>query len=550
MLLKRLKSIPWIAVIIVVISACNLPGRTAPTPFVFPTPDLTLTALFASVATQETAMPTPTATASTTVVSPTSTQPAPTETSIPPTATAIPSATPTSTPISYAGPGVRPGPRIKANYLQREPTIDGVFDEWFLDRYAVANVVYGRGNWSGEKDLYANVMVGWDDYNLYLAAKVKDDAYVQKATAEELFRGDSIEILVDTVVSNDFYHQALSNDDFQLGISPGKDAPGTDTEAYLWYPRGSAGSKVKVKAAATTTDNGYRIEVKIPWELLGVTPFKGQHFGFAFSVSDNDKAGTKAQQSMVSNITNRILTDPTTWGDLVLIGQEKNAPTATPKPNPNARSGPSVTASHLGVAPTIDGDLGEWSLGAFAIDEVVFGAGLRTDAADLSGSAMLGWDSSNLYVGATVKDDVYVQNASGAQLFKGDSLELLLDRQVADDYYDDSLSPDDYQLGISPGQGTPGSSPESYLWYPAANAGAPAGVQIAAKATADGYQVEAAIPWSIFGITPAENQHYGFALSISDNDLVGDTAQQSMVSNVVTRLLNDPTTWGDLTLGG
>ena len=41
---------------------------------------------------------------------------------------------------------------------------------------------------------------------------------------------------------------------------------------------------------------------------------------------------------------------------------------------------------------------------------------------------------------------------------------------------------------------------------------------------------------------------YGFALSVSDNDLSEVAVQQSMVSSSSGRLLTDPTTWGILRL--
>jgi hypothetical protein len=74
-------------------------------------------------------------------------------------------------------------------------------------------------------------------------------------------------------------------------------------------------------------------------------------------------------------------------------------------------------------------------------------------------------------------------------------------------------------------------------------------VTVAGKATPQGYDLEARIPWTTFSLTPAEGARYGFALSISDNDLAGTAAQQSMVSSVSTRKLTNPTTWGTLALG-
>jgi hypothetical protein len=62
------------------------------------------------------------------------------------------------------------------------------------------------------------------------------------------------------------------------------------------------------------------------------------------------------------------------------------------------------------------------------------------------------------------------------------------------------------------------------------------------------WRVEAAIPWSILGVSPADEMHLGFAVSVSDNDAGGENLQQSMVSSAAARSLVDPTTWGDLTL--
>lgn len=326
----------FLAVSAIVISAiaCNAPQITRSTSSVYPTIDLTSTALSASVsatASQIVAIPTATSTSAPPdidMVTPSVTLPIPTHTFtlVPNTSTFTPiptTATPaaTNTRVSYVGPDFRPGTSIEAYYLRREPTIDGVFDEWELERYPVEELVYGADHWSGRDDLYANVMVGWDDNNLYIAVKVIDDKYVQNASGMDLFLGDSLEVLMDTKVSNDFYLETLSLDDYQLGFSPGTSDPGTDTEAYLWYPRDERGGRGKVKIGAMYADNGYRAELKIPWDTFNIQPAKGAHYGFAFSVSDNDRSGENVQQSMVSTSPNRQLTNPSTWGDLELLGQ-------------------------------------------------------------------------------------------------------------------------------------------------------------------------------------------------------------------------------------
>lgn len=314
-------------------SACNLPGNVAPQTIPQQTPDQTITALFEFI---NTAQAQQTVVAAQPTLAPTSTAtvtPLPT-TAVPPTATLAPSAVPTETEepevveessdsdqSDSGGRSSRRGTRVVAHYLQDEPTIDGVFDEWDADRYSADSVVYGGNRWDGDDDLSSTFMVAWDDYYLYIAARVIDDEYVQNASGKNLFKGDSIELLLDINVAKDYYDRNLSLDDFQFGISPGPDEPGDDVESYVWYPRSRRGVYKTIKVAALPTDDGYRIEVKIPWEIMDIEPDIGKHYGFAFSVSDNDDDDENVQQSLVSNVSTRRLTDPTTWGDLTLEGK-------------------------------------------------------------------------------------------------------------------------------------------------------------------------------------------------------------------------------------
>jgi len=309
-------------------TACNMPASVAPT--ISPsTPDQTITALFEYITTAQsaqTATPQPPAqpTAAPATVTPSVTPP-PTSTLAPtalPTDTLEPTETQEPAAVSSGGGTKRRGASVVASYFQVEPNIDGDFDEdvWDVTRYDVDHVVYGDDHVSGASDLSGTVMLGWDDNFLYIATRVKDDHYVQNASGKNLFKGDSIEILLDANVSRDFFRISLDSHDFQIGISPGKSEPIEDTENYLWYPRSMAGTYNKIKAAAVPTADGYRIEAKIPWSIFDIDPDIGKHFGFAFSISDNDKSGDNIQQSMVSNASNRHLTDPTTWGDLTLEG--------------------------------------------------------------------------------------------------------------------------------------------------------------------------------------------------------------------------------------
>ena len=91
--------------------------------------------------------------------------------------------------------------------------------------------------------------------------------------------------------------------------------------------------------------------------------------------------------------------------------------------------------------------------------------------------------------------------------------------------------------------------PQAYMWYPKSRAGVKDQIIIGAFQDGVGYNIEMKIPWSLLGVTnPKAGDHFGFALSINDNDLDDTLKQQTVVSNVANRYFADPTTWGDLTL--
>ena len=320
----------------------SAPWAEAPTPFVISPSnlDLTMTAVFSSfMATAQATQPTQAAATATLLPTDTATllptyTPQPTYTFPPPTpvvvyvpVTVIPI---TVIPVTYIvptavattavpvpGPTARPGTSVTASFRAAPPVINGDLSDWAGASYPVTNVVFGIANWTGAADLSATIRYGWDNAYLYLAATVADNSYQQLATGAFIYQGDSIEILMDTNVSADFYTTGLSADDYQIGMTPGA-KPGLIPAAYIWYPTSRTGSAPWVAVAADLTATGYNIEAAIPWAQLGVIPATGQHFGFVFSVSDNDTPATTKQETMVSNVATRHLTNPTTWGDMTL----------------------------------------------------------------------------------------------------------------------------------------------------------------------------------------------------------------------------------------
>lgn len=233
--------------------------------------------------------------------------------------TPVTSATPLNLPPTPTRPATRPnGEELHALHASIS-VIDGDLNEWGDLPYTIDEVVFQPDNWLGVTDQSVRFALAWDVGYLYLAAHVTDDAHVQTQLGELIFRGDSLEILLDSDLAGDFNSSELSTDDYQLGLTPGEDKIG-GPDTYVWFPFNKAGrpADVKVSARQDETGNGYYLEAAIPWTVFGLTPVSGNRFGFALSSSDNDTPGTAEQQSMISSSPARRLTDPTTWGTLIL----------------------------------------------------------------------------------------------------------------------------------------------------------------------------------------------------------------------------------------
>jgi hypothetical protein len=250
-----------------------------------------------------------------------------TATLAPPTATATETQTPTETvtetststaTLTKTPPPTRAGGLFYAAYMPSAPVIDGVWDEWSSTAYSANAVVYGGSERSDSTDLDASLRIGWDWHYLYLAVKIHDDVYAQHASGQNLYLGDSLELLFDAYLYDDFYSAEMTGDDYEIGISPGNPDVNGSKEAVAWYPRSGNGSRNSVVIGSVRNDGVTRVEVAIPWGVLGVSPYNWAHYGFAFSVSDNDNTNENLQQSMVSCVPGRKLLNPTTWGELIL----------------------------------------------------------------------------------------------------------------------------------------------------------------------------------------------------------------------------------------
>jgi uncharacterized protein (TIGR01370 family) len=216
------------------------------------------------------------------------------------------------------------GPDLLAMHLTAPLTIDGSLDDWGADAPCVEvnqadQIIYGDpATWTGPEDLSGRVCYAWDDEALYVGFTVVDDAIVQSYTGGDLWRGDHVELWFDTQLQLDFDSDQNSDDDFQVGISPG-DFDQVAPDLVIWTPARLPDSYADVEFAVVRTGNGYSAEIRFPVQVLSGLRLAPDHaLGASFDPSDTDTPDGTDQETMLSTANESQWGVPTLWNNLIL----------------------------------------------------------------------------------------------------------------------------------------------------------------------------------------------------------------------------------------
>lgn len=191
--------------------------------------------------------------------------------------------------------------------------------------------------------------------------------------------------------------------------------------------------------------------------------------------------------------------------------------------------------------PAIDGDLAEWANvpNAQQVDrkeQVVYGEGGWKGTDDLSATVRLAWRSEFLFLAADVRDDKLQQHERGGNMWMGDHLELYIDTTPDVEPERKTIGKGQFQFGFSPGNFQNTGDPltdlkaEGTVFRPVG--AAPTGILTASKRTEKGYTIEAAIPWALLGITPANGTPLAVEVGVSDTD--GSESKQEKMMTLLT----------------
>jgi fibronectin type 3 domain-containing protein len=233
-----------------------------------------------------------------------------------------------------ASPAVAPQAQIA--YATTAPTIDGNVDAIWSSApaYSINNVInYGTGTITSNADLSGTWQGLWDTTNLYVLITVTDDVLLKFVTNP--WDADTTEFMIDADHNGGTAYDA---NDFQYFF------PWNSTT--IVETKHSPSSLTGVTFAQTNISGGYRIEAKVPWSTLTVTPAANNLVGLDVHIDDADvTAGTRDSKRMWNDTTDQAWTNPSLFGAGKLLPGIPAAPTGLTATPGNAQVALSWTAS-------------------------------------------------------------------------------------------------------------------------------------------------------------------------------------------------------------
>jgi hypothetical protein len=166
--------------------------------------------------------------------------------------------------------------------------------------------------WQTERNIFiggygqtaASIWTSWDDHYLYVLADVKDS----NVFSGSLLSGDGLRIYIDPANRSTV---APDNKIFSFGLSPSGSVTFEEGKTTAWETRSSE----MINFKSNTTASGYRIELAIPWSVLGGKPSATTRIGFHACLYESSNGSSHAyEEPIAGNINNA----PYTWSTLKL----------------------------------------------------------------------------------------------------------------------------------------------------------------------------------------------------------------------------------------
>ncbi|NQX67293.1 hypothetical protein HQN90_14320 [Paenibacillus alba] len=169
--------------------------------------------------------------------------------------------------------------------------IDGLPDPEIVASAPLALLSQGTvkmQNYGGPSDLDGSVWLNWDQNDLYLTAKIKDNVHYTPASGEEIWKNDSLQFAAMAGIPG----ENLASYEFGLSQTP------VGPQIFRWLsPNSSVRQLVTNGSLQVSRDEEQKLtvyELALPWaELAPIKPETQGAFSFSLLVNDNDGTGRK-----------------------------------------------------------------------------------------------------------------------------------------------------------------------------------------------------------------------------------------------------------------
>ncbi len=225
---------------------------------------------------------------------------------------------------------------ITVTRFESPPTIDADPTDWPENPVYTTPFPGGDGP-EADPRVMSDWRLGWDEDALFVLVSVEDPEITVKHADDPatMYRGDGVDILFGGDVTGIAESQPLRDGDVQIVLGPsttdadeavaGKQRASDETSSTAdscpgnrVFAHGSAATEVE--SAARPNDDGYYIEARIPWTVLGREPDPESLYGAVLTVNDvNDNAAGTRRGNRSSVPDRRVAKHcPAQWQTLAL----------------------------------------------------------------------------------------------------------------------------------------------------------------------------------------------------------------------------------------
>ena len=162
--------------------------------------------------------------------------------------------------------------------------IDGNLEKWGDKGLQVHTLSSVKGTPWPKTTRPANLRIGWNDSGLVLAFAVHHAEVHEHDYVRHLFKGDSVEVFVAP--------KKGSRDRYMLAVAPGLD-PKYPQPRHCFFPDPSEEGErdvdqLQFQVGRAKTDDGYTMELLLPWSNLNLTPKTGLEMALQVYVMESD----------------------------------------------------------------------------------------------------------------------------------------------------------------------------------------------------------------------------------------------------------------------